>query len=152
MHDWEVTARASIGALHTDYVVCIDQGKASELAMLFTEDGLLESKITGRQNRGRADIEAYLVDVLRTRVDAAWSRMRHHITPGHIRFIDETHARTECYFAAYSAVSVDHWGAYSDEVVRIGDDWLFAKRSVDLIGATPGGWVASGSAHLVPSV
>jgi hypothetical protein len=144
----EADARVAIGALLARYVAYIDGGRAEELSMLFAEDGVLESRITGRQNLGRERIATYLGQVIASRTQPAWATIHHHITPPNIVLTDRDHARAECYFTAFSAVGIDHWGLYADDLVCTGESWLFAKRSVSLIGAVPGGWVDSGSAAL----
>jgi hypothetical protein len=30
----------------------------------------------------------------------------------------------------------DHWGVYRDELTRVGHDWLFARRTVTVEGAS----------------
>jgi hypothetical protein len=144
----EAATRVAISALQARYVACIDSGRAEELSMLFAEDGVLESKITGRQNRGRKSIETYLGQVIASRTNPAWKTINHHITPANVTIIDRNHARAECYFTAFTKVGIDHWGLYSDDLVRTGESWFFAKRSVSLVAAVPGGWVHSGSASL----
>jgi hypothetical protein len=144
----EADARVAIGALLARYVACIDGGRAEELSMLFAEDGVLESRITGRQNLGRERIAKYLDQVIASRTQPAWATIHHHTTPPHVLFPDRDHARAECYFTAFSTVGIDHWGLYADDLVRSGGSWLFAKRSVSLIGAVAGGWVDTGSAAL----
>jgi hypothetical protein len=144
----DAAARAAIGALQARYVACIDGGRALDLSMLFAEDGVLESKITGRQNRGRKSIETYLGQVIASRTNPAWKTIHHHITPANVTPVDRNHARAECYFTAFTKLGIDHWGLYSDDLVRTGESWFFAKRSVSLVAAVPGGWVHSGSASL----
>jgi hypothetical protein len=145
----EAGARVAIGALQARYVACIDGGRAVDLSMLFAPDGVLESRITGRQNRGRKSIETYLGQVIASRTHQAWATVHHHITPPNIVIIDRNHARAECYFTAFTKLGIDHWGLYSDDLVLTGESWFFAKRSVSLIAAVPGGWVDSGSASLL---
>jgi hypothetical protein len=147
----EAATRVAIGALQARYVACIDSGRAVELSMLFAEDGILESKITGRQNLGRKSIETYLGQVIASRTNPAWKTINHHIAPPNIEIVDRNHARAECYFTAFTKLGIDHWGIYSDDLLRIGESWFFAKRSVSLLAAVPGGWVASGSASLPAS-
>jgi hypothetical protein len=144
----EAATRVAIGALQARYVACIDRGRAVELSMLFAEDGVLESKITGRQNRGRKSIETYLGQVIASRTNPEWKTIHHHITPANVTIVDRDHARAECYFTAFTKLGIDHWGLYSDDLVRTGESWFFAKRSVSLVAAVPGGWVDSGSASL----
>ena len=83
-----------------------------------------------------------------SRKEDAWRNIRHFITPPSINFVDEGQATSECYFAAFNAQSIDHWGVYADVLERVGGDWLFARRSVEILGATPNGWVGSGAALL----
>jgi hypothetical protein len=147
VEDWEITAHVMIGALHTRYVSIIDNKVPEELPKLFTENGILQSKITGKASKGD-EIASYLSAVLATRVEDAWVNIRHFITPPHVELIDRSHGSAECYFAAFNAKSVDHWGIYTDEVEQQGDAWLFATRSITLLGATPDGWVGTGSARL----
>jgi hypothetical protein len=147
MDDWQIAGRVMIGALHARYVATIDHHAAEDLPKLFTKDGVLASKITGQENVGE-DIGRYLRAVVDSRVQPSWVNIRHFITPPNIDFQNPCQATAECYFAAFNADSIDHWGIYSDELEYTGTTWLFAKRSVDILGATPGGWVASGSARL----
>jgi hypothetical protein len=147
MENWQVVAYVEVSALQARYVQIIDGRRSAELPTLFTPEGTLESKITGRETR-RENLSAYLEAVFATRVGDVWSNIRHFITPPDVTFVDQAHVSATCYFAAYNAEGIDHWGVYSDQVERQGESWLFAQRAVDLFGAAPGSWVGSGSAGL----
>src|ERR1700721_930941 len=147
MKDWQIAGTVEIGSLHARYVATIDHHRAADLPTLFTESGVLASVITGRSTP-KSELRAYLEDVIQSRKEAAWPNIRHFHTPPVINFVDEDRATSECYFAAFNAQSIDHWGVYGDVLERVDGNWLFARRSVEILGATPNGWVGSGAAVL----
>jgi hypothetical protein len=69
--------------------------------------------------------------------------MQHHVTSIRIVVASPTTARATSYFTVMTGAGVDHWGRYRDDMVRVGDQWLFAHRLVRTDGYTEGGWAAN---------
>jgi hypothetical protein len=137
MEDWEVDGRLGVQATLSRYTRFVDSGRARELARLFTEkchyDMGADRIITDRDG-----IEPAVEEIKATFRDAKdFGRLRHHVSSVVIELLDVEHATVTSYFTAMAAWGPDHWGVYRDELVRIGDDWLFARRVVTVEGAVP---------------
>jgi hypothetical protein len=135
--DTEVAARVAIAALQARYITCVDQNRASEVAGLFVEDGVLDSRVMGRECHGRAEIAAY-IEGLRS-----WAHVSIHTSPADVAFSDESHAEARSYFTVLAAAGLDHWGVYVDELVSDGESWQFARRTIELVGTAQHGWLGS---------
>jgi len=143
MDQWEVEARLGIEDTVARYVRFADSGRATELAELFSDDGLLAAG--AETARGRRAIVAYL-DAARTDLAASATgggRIRHHVSSLRIDLLNRAEARASCYFLAVTAAGPDHWGTYRDRFARAGSGaWLFTERVATVEGAAPGSWAA----------
>jgi ketosteroid isomerase-like protein len=142
----ELLDRAAIETLLGDYAEAADRGRSNDLAGLFAADGVLE--ITGESfdaglYRGRAEIVARLE---RTREEMPTTEaaplLRHHLATVRVRPTTVDVARVDAYFLAVTGSGPDHWGRYSDRVVRTAQDgWRFAHRKVVHEGHAADSWL-----------
>lgn len=137
MDDEEVRARAAIQDTMARYVRFVDSGRPEELAKLFAEPMHYEM---GAGNIARSPEELIAaVERLKQKFRAApglVGRLRHHVSSDVIEFADLKTVRATSAFLAISGAGLDHWGVYRDELVRVGQQWLFARRVVLVEGAT----------------
>jgi SnoaL-like protein len=141
MDDWEVAARVAIDDLTGRYVRFADGGRAADLASLFTEDGVLVTDTD--EVRGRPAISRYLDDAKSSLAESSGGgQIRHHVSSLRVDFPSRTEARATSYFLAITALGPDHWGRYRDRLVRVGDEWRFARRAAAVDGWAPGSWAA----------
>jgi hypothetical protein len=140
---WELAAREGIRDTLARYAHWADRGRFIELANLFTEDGVLhihEQPPIG----GREAILAFLTQTRRS-LSATLQQpyIRHHVSSIVIDLQDATHATASSYFLAITEHGPDHWGRYRDQLVRIGDRWLFRHRRVRADGHSQHSWRAT---------
>jgi hypothetical protein len=137
---WEVVARLDVEDTLARYTRFADGGRAGDLAALFAEDGALV--VGDDERRGRRAIQEYLegnkADLSASA--AGGGRIRHHVSSLRIDLLDRDTARATSYFLAVTAAGPDHWGVYRDELVRVDDRWLIARREAIPEGAAPDGW------------
>jgi hypothetical protein len=133
----EVNARVAIGAVHSRYIRLVDENRAAEVAELFTEDGVLDSQVMGRRCSGRKEIVDYIGEL------RSWAKVTIHASPADIAFTDQAQARSRCYFTVLTKSGLDHWGAYSDELVEHEGAWLLRRRVIELLGTASDGWLGS---------
>jgi uncharacterized protein (TIGR02246 family) len=136
---WEITARSEIDDLMARYARYADSGRSSELAALFTDDGVLTAG--GDDVQGRDAITAYL-DANKASLAGRdpIGRIRHHVSTRRIDLTSRTAAHATSYFLAITATGPDHWGLYRDELVHDGAHWRFARRAAVVEGRAPGSW------------
>lgn len=137
MELWDLAARERIRDVYTDYTHAGDRMRLGDLAECFTEDGELE--VTNLFSvQGRDAIAVQLASPAEP-AQGTGERffVRHFIS--NLRFADFTPelARTTAYFAVFTPAGPDHWGRYRDELVPVGDRWLFRRRSVTVDAAAP---------------
>jgi hypothetical protein len=137
MDDQEVRARAEIQATMARYVRFVDIGRPDELARLFTTPMVYDM---GAGNVVRSPEELITaVEALKetfSNSPGLSGRLRHHVSSVVIEFDGPKAARATSAFQAISAAGLDHWGVYKDELVPVGEQWLFTRRAVVLEGAT----------------
>jgi hypothetical protein len=135
---WELVARERIRDIYTDYTHAGDRMRLRDLAECFTEDGELEvTNLFAVQ--GREAIAAQLVTPVEPAEDPGQRFfVRHFIA--NLRFADVTPEliHTTAYFAVFTPAGPDHWGRYRDELVPVGDRWLFRRRTVTVDAAAAG--------------
>jgi hypothetical protein len=135
---WELVARERIRDVYTDYTHAGDRMKLRDLAECFTEDG--ELAVTDLfAVQGREAIAAQLATPVEPAGDAGERVfVRHFIA--NLRFADVTPEliHTTAYFAVFTPAGPDHWGRYRDELVPVGDRWLFRRRTVTVDAVAPG--------------
>jgi hypothetical protein len=136
---WEVAARVEIDDLMARYARAADGGRSSELAGLFTDDGVL---VAGDDEaRGPVAITAYLeANKASLAGQDRAGRIRHHVSSRRVEFTDTTSARATSYFLAITGVGPDHWGIYRDELVDDGTGWRFERRTAVVEGHAAGSW------------
>ena len=135
---WELTARERIRDTLATYTWSGDSMRLDEMAEVFCEDGVLE--IRGSDPlQGRAAIVAFLTGVGERETSEVKKYLRHNVT--NVRFLEVTpeRARVASYFTAFTEIGLDHYGRYRDELVPVGDRWLFRHRFVST------DWRADGS-------
>jgi hypothetical protein len=69
--------------------------------------------------------------------------IRHHLTSVRIDVEGRDRASATSYFLAITERGPDHWGRYRDELIQVGDAWLFKRRRVRVDGHAPGSWRAA---------
>jgi hypothetical protein len=137
----ELITREAIRDLVARYAHAADRGHFVELANLFAEDGVLE--IAGRDPLvGRGAIVDALTGVgVELKSATAVPLIRHHVSSLAIEVDGPAEARAWSYFFAVTERGPDHWGRYSDRIVRDGTGhWRFAHRRVRTDGTAPGAW------------
>lgn len=152
----ELLDRAAIETLVGDYAEAADRGRSAELAALFTADGVLEiigESFDAGLYRGRAEIVARLE---RTREEMpateAAPLLRHHLATVRVRPTAVDAARVDAYFLAVTGSGPDHWGRYSDRVVRSAEEgWRFAHRKVVHEGHAADSWLRRQLDRLPPA-
>ncbi len=137
-----LAAREAVRDLVARYTWAGDGGRSAELARLFRADGVLDVGDHGGRWEGRVEIEAQL-DAVATRVAAAGSApgpVRHHVSSLVIDMASPTEATASSYFLVLTAIGVDHWGRYRDQMTvdPIDGAWRFVERRVRVDGAGAG--------------
>lgn len=142
----ETFAREAIRGTINGYSIAGDSRDGEAFCRLFAEDATLEfagfPPVPGFRNKGR--------EAIRERI-ATWSPVpgedpslsrtsfiRHNLTTCQIELTGPDTARARTYFIVFTEIGPDHMGAYSDELVRQGDEWLFGHRRVTLDWRAPG--------------
>jgi hypothetical protein len=140
-----VIAREAIRQTIARYTIAGDSRDAEAFAALFTEDATLEfagyPPVPGFCNQGAQEI--------RSRI-SSWSSnagadpslrstsfICHNLTTCQIELTSSDTARAKTYFVVFTDLGPDHSGTYSDELVRLGDRWLFAHRRIALDWRSP---------------
>ena len=143
MEIWELTARELIRETLARYAHYADGGRFAELVELFAEDGVLE--IDGRAAlRGHAAILEFLSGTKQS-LGATLRQpyIRHHVSSLRIEVDGPDQASAVSYFLAITERGPDHWGRYRDQLVRVGEKWLFRHRRVRPDGHSPTSWRAT---------
>jgi uncharacterized protein (TIGR02246 family) len=142
MERTDLLSREAIRDLLGRYTWAGDQGRAAELAALFTTDGVLDVGDHGGRWEGRERIERELTAVTE-RVAASSSTpgpVRHHVSSVLIDLDTHAQATVRSYSLVLTDAGVDHWGRYRDQVVETapGGSWQFQERVVRVDGHAPG--------------
>lgn len=137
----ELVAREEIRSLLAAYTWAGDRGRIDELADLFCVHGALDVGPFGGRWEGRSAIIAGLQAVMDRSTAAAPagrspSPVRHHVSSILITDVGGGRARVRSYFAVHTAVGLDHWGRYFDEVALELGHWRFAQRMVVVDGSS----------------
>src|SRR5262245_53823963 len=129
----ELAAREAIRDLVARYAHAADRGRFDEVASLFAQDGVLELP-DGTTSTGPAAVRSFLGGVGdRLRVgSAAPGLIRHHVSSHRIVVDGPDAAHGWAYFFVVTHLGPDHWGRYADHYVRRDDEWLFARRRVQV--------------------
>jgi uncharacterized protein (TIGR02246 family) len=136
---FELVARESIRDLVARYNANGDSGRFDAMLALFAEDAVFE--FDAGVHRGKAAIRAYFEGVAKRTGAGGVAKFVRHFTATHqIDVLSEREARGRCYYAVLTDRGLDHWGRYVDEYRRSDGRWLFARRTVTVDAAVPGGW------------
>jgi hypothetical protein len=144
MNLWELAAREGIRDTIARYTWCGELMDGAGFGDCFTADAVLEIK-GGDTYRGRDAIVGMITGV-RDRTRAAVGTvaggppavMRHFVANVRIELASPDRARSFAYFTVFVPPhGHDHWGRYSDELVREGERWRFTRRRVSVDGAVP---------------
>jgi hypothetical protein len=144
--DADLTA-AYVGAadLLGRYAAYVDNGTMEQLAELFGPSGVMQVH-GGARYTGETGVIEFLTGSRASRKGTSF-RLHHHVSSQFIEVQDQDHATARSYFMAVGLVDgPDHWGTYEDALERVEGTWYFAERKVSIQGATPTGWVGSGTA------
>jgi hypothetical protein len=142
MEHWELVAREQIRDLVARYAANVDSGRFDEVVSLFAPNATFV--LRNRRYEGRDEIRS----IFTTAGESLGSHqggnplIRHHITTHQIDVLSPTEARSRCYFVAFVADGVDHWGRYIDEFGLVEGDWRFTSRRDFIDAFVPGGWAA----------
>jgi hypothetical protein len=91
----------------------------------------------GRVVHTRAELTATVEEIKSTfRTAENFGRLRHHVSSVLIELTGTDSAKATSYFLALSVARPDHWGVYRDELTRVSEGWLFARRVVTVEGAS----------------
>ena len=129
-----LVAEQACAALITRYTHLVDEGQASEVADLFTVDGVWASPESTLE--GRDAIRAAFL-----RREQSRRRSRHVCTNVAIDVADESNAAGLCYLTLFRTdteeipargTSPDLVGVYRDRFVHTSDGWRFASRVTEV--------------------
>lgn len=146
MDNEEATARENIRTTLARYTWSGDHSDVDGMVSTFAADGTLDIKgveaYRGRQaireavasGFGRAPSGGERATGEPSTVWGEAARFSHHLASTRIEFEDNGHARCWSYFAVWGPRGVDHWGRYTDRLVREGGEWLFEHRRVSVDG------------------
>lgn len=145
----ELLARESIRDTVVRYNSYSDTGRFDTLWGLFAPHAVMELDDADGQTTvydGREEIKRIFTGAqarVQERLERAGPTYVRHFTATHqIDLVDTDHATGRCYFAVIIDDGLDHWGRYIDRYVRIGDDWKFEHRRVQVDGLVAGSWFA----------
>jgi hypothetical protein len=132
--------RALIEDLQARYLFAFDFGDPEGYAGTFTTDGILD--FGQGEVKGRAAIAKFIADG-RKRTEEGRARVKagerpsigRHIISNIVIKIDGDKARGVAYWTHMTSGSdgrgtVDFFGHYEDEMVKVGGEWLFARRRI----------------------
>jgi hypothetical protein len=129
----------AIRQLTASYNRAFDEDRGEDWANHFTEDGFFHRSNASRSYAGRREI-AEMVGASRYPVRGR------HVTTDHIISVDGDTATQTCYLMFLdrgAGFKVNLFGVYSDDLVRVGDRWLFKRRLLHVdqgpLGAPAGG-------------
>ena len=126
--------RLDVMDLVARYAECVDSGDAAGYAGLFTADGVVEH--SAGSVRGRGEIEPWVAGlVAENRVGKA-SKLKHVMGLPVIRGDGErATARTYVTIPRHmdsGEIVIRLAGTYFDDCVKVGGEWLIAKRVIEL--------------------
>jgi len=142
MGKWKRNARMAVRDTIARYTWCGDFGDVEGFVACFTEDAVLEIK-NGPVFAGHDGVRRLARGEGSPATDGdggagSASPLHHHVSSVRIEIEDRELARAWAYFLVLGPVGIDHWGRYADELVPVGNRWLFRRRRVSVDGAAPG--------------
>ena len=132
--------RAYIENLSNHYMAAVDAGDIATVMDTWAEDGVLDW--VGGVENGRAEIEAAMSNFGGAGVmgslppDATERRRTRHRIINHVINVNGDTATSFAYWFAmtnnttHGQIELLYMGHYEDELVRVGDEWKFKKRTV----------------------
>ncbi|HKA15829.1 MAG TPA: nuclear transport factor 2 family protein [Myxococcota bacterium] len=140
MRKWERRARAEIRNTIARYTWCGDFGDVEGFVSCFTPDAMLTVKdgavFEGHEALARlARGEGMRAPPERA---AAFGPLHHHVSSVRIEVESKQSGHAWAYFLVLGRHGLDHWGRYADELVPVGERWLFRRRRVSVDGAAKG--------------
>ena len=109
---------------------------------LFAEDAVFEFEafppLPGFRFEGRAAIDPS-VRWAKWQASMRTSFVRHNLGTCLIELTGLREAKARTYFSVFTDIGLDHSGVYDDEFSKVGDDWLFKRRSIRLDWRSPEG-------------
>jgi hypothetical protein len=128
----EALAFEAIRKTVIQYQVAGDRIDADGYAACFAEDAVLDA--FGPVIEGRAAIRDFIAGI----ADAFDTNGRkptflhHQLTTQSVEMTGPDTARGRCYFTVITDIGPDHHGVYTDKYVRVGGEWLFSKRKIQV--------------------
>jgi len=146
----EMLAREAIRKTMATYNQCGDRARYDELALQFTEDGVLETP-NGVRHEGREAVRASFNRIGSGKPASAepdpsrpkLTFVRHHTSTCKIDLTGPDSATARTYWAVYTNIGPDHCGYYADTFRKVGDDWLIAERKARTDWISPDSLMAS---------
>jgi hypothetical protein len=139
------SAKVGIADTLAGYVAAVDSGDVDAYVSLFAEDGVLVPHGLA-ECHGQEEIARFIERSKGSRrTSAVPGRLRHHVSPANITLHSDEAASAESYFLATNGWGPEHWGVYYDNLKLVGEVWRFTRRVVVVEGATPDGWIGSGT-------
>jgi len=143
----ELVTRERVRDTYARYTHAGDRFLLDDLAACFTPDGVLE--IAGASTvTGRSAIRELLGGGGRPQETRVAPRsVRHFVSNLQFTSVGAAQVEASAYFQVLvesdAHSGLDHWGRYRDVLAPVGDEWLFAHRTVRVDFAVPGGWYAA---------
>jgi hypothetical protein len=131
MNDAELKARLTIADRLAACTQAGDARKADAYAECFTQNGVLDLTAGGGEAiEGREAIRAWMQgpSVIPAPRDRPAGFVSHHLTTCAITLTGLDRASARTYWLVTSPVGLDHNGYYDDQLERVGEDWLIARR------------------------
>jgi uncharacterized protein (TIGR02246 family) len=131
----EARDRAAITDLITAYAQGIDDQRAEDVAGLFTQDCVFR---VFEGEKGRAEGRAGVATMVR-RLLSTFRATSHHVSNIRIELAGPDEAIATTYLHAWHRFADDRpdgllWARYEDRVVRQEGRWLFARRTLRVVG------------------
>jgi hypothetical protein len=141
----DLSAREGIRHTIASYNMAGDSRNVDEFVALFADDAVFEfagfPPLEGFRFEGREAIDPtarWKKYSEREQSSRGSSFVRHNLTTSRIELTGPETARARTYFVVFTDIGPDHSGVYTDELVKRGDRWLFAHRSIRLDWRAPG--------------
>ena len=132
---------SAIQNLLSSYCHRVDRGTASEVAELFSEDGILRPYYDGNYEcKGRDEVERWYA-FYHEKMFSKVRNLKHIISSTYIS-VDDGFGNAVTYLTAYfvgieDGVAYQVLGTYFDEVVKNTDGWFFKDRRIEVEYMTP---------------
>lgn len=129
MEAWETTARLKVLEAIAKYAQYVDQGRRSDVATLFSPDGVLEASGI-EPARGHDEIEKFLAARTQNFTAREAKFVRHYVTGTVFETLTPEQIQTSSYFLVVTNAGLTKCGRYRDVLIRHGHEWLFQHRYV----------------------